>query len=40
MIIKEEIQDCSGKKLVTDIFAWQLEELISILENKLQKYSK
>ncbi|GEM_PF-4727342 len=34
-VIKEQIQDCGGRKLAADIFAWQLEELIAVLENKL-----
>lgn len=38
-VVKEEIQVCGGENLTADIFAWQLEELIALLENKLQKYS-
>ncbi len=38
-VVKEQIQNCGGKELVTDIFAWQIDELLAILRTKLVKYS-
>lgn len=39
-VVKEQMQNCGGKKLATDIFAWQIEELLAILQTKLTKYPK
>lgn len=37
-VAKEQVQVCGGKKLATDIFAWQIDELLIILQSKLTRY--
>lgn len=37
-VVKQEVQNCGGVMLSTEIFGWQMDSLLNILNQKLNKY--